>query len=156
MNRRRFLTKSVVVLAAASVPCGALAQPFPVTWTEAEWRALLPPAAFAVLREGATEPAFSHPNHERMDPGIYHCAGCDSAVYESAHKFLSDSGWPAFDRAIPAQVLVGADRFLGLFSVEVRCATCGGHLGHVFNDGPDETTGKRHCVNGVAMTFRAS
>ena len=156
MHRRQFLRVSAAALLAASAPRTAAAQAFPVMRTEAEWREILSPEAFAVLRENATEPAFSHPFHELTAPGTYHCAGCERPVYEAAHKFHSDSGWPAFDRAMPGQVQEGPDRFFGLVSVEVRCATCGGHLGHVFADGPEATTGRRHCINGVALTFRKS
>ena len=151
MYRRRFLLTSA---AAVTTPWTVQAKTFPVTRTEAEWRAVLSPAAYAVLRGNATEVAFSHPYHDKTATGLYHCVGCGTPVYASADKFPSDSGWPAFDRAIPGQVGEGPDPVYGAMLLEVHCATCGGHLGHVFNDGPESTTGRRHCINGVALTFR--
>lgn len=151
MRRRDFLSVSAAALVA---PWSARAEPFAVTMTDEEWRARLAPDAYAVLRENATEPAFSHPHHDEMAAGTYHCVGCDSPVYASANKFRSDSGWPAFDRAIPGQVLEGPDPVYGALLVEVHCATCGGHLGHIFNDGPKQTTGQRHCINGTALRLQ--
>jgi peptide-methionine (R)-S-oxide reductase len=151
MHRRLFLAATAAALAA---PWRAAAETFPVTMTEAQWRARLSPEAYAILRENATEPAFSHPYHDETAPGTYHCAGCDSPVYAAAHKYPSGTGWPAFDRAIPGGVAEGPDPFLGLFATEVHCATCGGHLGHIFNDGPEDTTGRRHCINGGALKLR--
>jgi peptide-methionine (R)-S-oxide reductase len=151
MHRRLFLGLSAAALAA---PRRAGAAPFPVTMTDAEWRARLGPDAYAVLRENATEPAFSHPYHDEMAAGTYHCVGCDSPVFASADKYPSDTGWPAFDRAIPGQVLEGPDPVYGAILIEVHCATCGGHLGHVFNDGPRKTTGRRLCINGTALRLR--
>jgi peptide-methionine (R)-S-oxide reductase len=150
MHRRHFLGASAAALAA---PRAAAADPFPVAMTQAQWRARLSPEAYAVLREGATEAAFSHPYHDETAPGTYRCAGCDSPVYASADKFASGTGWPAFDRAIPGQVREGRDAFFGIVPIEVACATCGGHLGHVFNDGPEATTGRRHCINGAALVL---
>lgn len=135
---------------------GAASGRFPVEMTEAEWRARLSPAAFSVLREAATEAAFSHPYHDLQDAGTYHCAGCAAPVYRSADKFASGTGWPAFDRAIEGEVIEGPDPVYGAFLPEVHCATCGGHMGHVFGDGPKETTGRRHCINGAGLTFRAA
>ncbi|MGB3556778.1 MAG: peptide-methionine (R)-S-oxide reductase MsrB [Jannaschia sp.] len=153
MHRRKFLAVSTAMI---SMPWTARAQTFPVTRTEAEWRAVLSPDAFAILRENATEPAFSHPYHDETSTGTYHCVGCAAPVYASADKYASDTGWPAFDRAISGQVLEGPDRVYGALLIEVHCATCGGHLGHIFNDGPEETTGLRHCINGRALEFRAA
>lgn len=114
------------------------------------------PEAFAVLRKNATERAFSHPYHAPSPHGIHRCAGCGRPVCEATHKFHSDSGWLAFDRAIGGRVRKGPDPLPGILLTEVHCATCGGHLGHIFNDGPDEKTAKRQCIDGVAPSFRTA
>lgn len=126
---------------------------FEVTKTDAEWKAQLSPEAYQVLRHEATEPAFSSPLNDNHQKGTYVCAGCGTPLYESEHKFDSGTGWPSFDRVIEGNVAFSTDNKLGYTRTEEHCATCGGHLGHVFNDGPKETTGKRHCINGVALKF---
>jgi peptide-methionine (R)-S-oxide reductase len=126
---------------------------FEVTKTDAEWKAQLSPEAYQVLRHEATEPAFSSPLNDNHQKGTYVCAGCGTPLYESEHKFDSGTGWPSFDRVIEGNVAFSTDNKLGYTRTEEHCATCGGHLGHMFNDGPKETTGKRHCINGVALKF---
>ena len=127
---------------------------YPVTHTEAEWRRLLAPAAFSVLRQEDTEAPFTSPLNREHRSGIFHCAGCNWPVYSSRNKFESGTGWPSFDRPLNNRaVLYRRDSTLGMVRTEVHCAQCGGHLGHVFDDGPILTTGKRYCMNGVAMTF---
>lgn len=126
---------------------------FEVTKTDAEWKAQLSPEAYQVLRHEATEPAFSSPLNDTHQKGTYVCAGCGTPLYESEHKFDSGTGWPSFDRVIEGNVAFSTDNKLGYTRTEEHCATCGGHLGHMFNDGPKETTGKRHCINGVALKF---
>ncbi len=126
---------------------------FEVEKTEAEWRKELSSEEFYVLREEGTERAFTSPLNKEYGEGIYKCAGCGTPVFESEHKFDSGTGWPSFDRAIEGSVAYSTDSKLGYTRTEEHCATCGGHLGHVFNDGPQETTGKRHCINGVAVEF---
>ena len=126
---------------------------YEVSKTEAEWRQELTPEEFYVLREEGTERAFSSPLNKKYEPGTYVCAGCGTPVFESEHKFDSGTGWPSFDREIKGNVAFSTDNKLGYTRVEEHCATCGGHLGHVFDDGPRETTGKRHCINGVALDF---
>ncbi|MAB58772.1 MAG: peptide-methionine (R)-S-oxide reductase [Aequorivita sp.] len=126
---------------------------FEVTKTDAEWKAQLSPEAYQVLRHEATEPAFSSPLNDNDQKGTYVCAGCGTPLYESEHKFDSGTGWPSFDRVIEGNVAFSTDNKLGYTRTEEHCATCGGHLGHMFNDGPKETTGKRHCINGVALKF---
>jgi len=126
---------------------------FEVTKSDAEWKAQLSPEAYQVLRHEATEPAFSSPLNDNHEKGTYVCAGCGTPLYESEHKFDSGTGWPSFDRVIDGNVAFSTDNKLGYTRTEEHCATCGGHLGHVFNDGPKETTGKRHCINGVALKF---
>lgn len=126
---------------------------FEVTKTDAEWKAQLAPKAYQVMRRAATERAFSSPLNDNHEKGTYVCTGCGTPLFESQHKFDSGTGWPSFDRAIEGNVAYTTDRSLGYSRTEEHCAVCGGHLGHVFNDGPKETTGKRHCVNGVALKF---
>lgn len=126
---------------------------FEVTKTDAEWKAQLSPEVYQVLRHEATEPAFSSPLNDNHQKGTYVCAGCGTPLYESEHKFDSGTGWPSFDRVIEGNVAFSTDNKLGYTRTEEHCATCGGHLGHMFNDGPKETTGKRHCINGVALKF---
>jgi peptide-methionine (R)-S-oxide reductase len=126
---------------------------FDVVKTEAEWREALTEEEFAVLREHATERAWTSAlNHEKR-PGIYHCAGCDNALYDAATKFDSGTGWPSFYEPLPGAVGTRDDRTLWIVRTEVHCARCGGHLGHIFEDGPPPT-GMRHCINGVALDFQ--
>jgi len=126
---------------------------FEVTKSQEEWKAELTSQEYAVLREAATERPYSSDLLDIKKPGIFVCAACGNELYENEHKFESGTGWPSFDRAIDGGVAYGSDSKLGYQRDEVHCAKCGGHLGHVFNDGPKETTGKRHCINGVAMDF---
>jgi peptide-methionine (R)-S-oxide reductase len=126
---------------------------FKVTKTKAEWKKQLTEMQYYVLREAGTERAFSSALNKNKKKGVYHCAACDTPLFKSEHKYDSRSGWPSFDREIKGNVAFGTDNNLGYSRDEEHCATCGGHLGHVFNDGPRETTGKRHCINGVALKF---
>ncbi len=151
MNRRHVL----LMTAAAMFGRAAQAKTFQVTLTDAEWRARLTPAAYDVLRNEGTERAFTSPLNDEKRPGMFHCAGCDTAVYPSAAKFDSGTGWPSFWQAVPGAVGTKPDPGLFGTRTEVHCARCGGHLGHVFDDGP-APTGKRHCINGVALVFRAA
>ncbi|WP_236687796.1 peptide-methionine (R)-S-oxide reductase MsrB [Jannaschia aquimarina] len=132
------------------------ADAFPVTRTKEEWRAQLTPDEFAVLREAATEPAFSSPLNDLEDPGTYSCVGCGNPVYSSEDKFDSETGWPSFTRPIKTEAITTRPdpRLLGL-ATEVRCSRCGSHLGHVFDDGPPPT-GMRHCINGIALRFETA
>lgn len=127
---------------------------YPVSKTEAEWKAELSPAAYKVLRQKGTERAFSSKLNSVKQPGTFVCAACGNELYETKNKFNSGTGWPSFDRPVNEDnVDYRPDRTGGFSALEVICAQCGGHLGHVFNDGPRKTTGKRHCINGVAMEF---
>ena len=126
---------------------------YEVTKSQEEWKAELTSQEYAVLREAATERPYSSDLLDIKKPGIFLCAACGNELYENEHKFESGTGWPSFDRAIDGGVAYGSDSKLGYQRDEVHCAKCGGHLGHIFNDGPKETTGKRHCINGVAMDF---
>ena len=124
-----------------------------VEMTEAEWRARLSPAQYEVLRRSATEPAWSG-EHLHVDSyGVFHCAGCGASLFRTDDKFDSGSGWPSFDRALgEGTVEEHEDRSFGMVRTEITCATCGGHLGHLFPDGPTET-GMRYCINSLALTF---
>lgn len=126
---------------------------YKVSKTDAEWKAELSQMEYYVLRKAGTEPAFSSPLNKNYKKGTYVCAACNTPLFKSEHKFDSGSGWPSFDREIKGNVAFGTDNNLGYTRDEEHCATCGGHLGHVFNDGPRNTTGKRHCINGVALKF---
>jgi peptide-methionine (R)-S-oxide reductase len=124
-----------------------------VEMSEHEWRDRLEPAQFEVLRHGATEPAWSGEYLHVDADGVFHCAGCGAELFSTDHKFDSGSGWPSFDRAIGAGTIhEHTDRSFGMARTEIVCAKCGGHLGHVFSDGPTET-GQRYCVNSLALSF---
>jgi peptide-methionine (R)-S-oxide reductase len=124
-----------------------------VDLSEEEWRERLSPAQFQVLRRSATEPAWSgHLLHVDAN-GVFHCAGCGAELFSTDNKFESGSGWPSFDRAMTAgTVEEHRDRTFGMVRTEIVCARCGGHLGHVFPDGPTET-GQRYCVNSLSLDF---
>ena len=148
MHRRSFLT-SVALLALA----GPLrAETFEITLSEAEWRAKLSDAAYRVLRQADTERAGSSPLNDEHRKGTFLCAGCDLPLFASETKFDSGTGWPSFYQ--PLAGAIGTKDDSGLFSTrtEVHCRRCGGHLGHVFEDGP-KPTGLRYCMNGIALKF---
>jgi len=126
---------------------------FPVHHSDAQWRAMLSPASYRVLRQGATERPFSSALLSEHRQGVFACAGCDRALFRSQTKFDSHTGWPSFWEALPGAVTRRDDASLAMSRTEILCADCGGHLGHVFNDGP-KPTGLRYCMNGVAMAFR--
>jgi peptide-methionine (R)-S-oxide reductase len=127
---------------------------FAVEKPETEWRNLLSAEQFRVLREHGTEPAGTSPLNFEKRTGQYGCAACGHALFESSTKYESGSGWPSFFRPLPGAVSTTTDRTHGMTRVEVHCANCGGHLGHVFNDGP-APTGQRYCMNGVSLKFEA-
>lgn len=126
----------------------------PVEKTDEEWRSILPPDAYTVLRQDGTEPPYTSLLNSVTDAGTFTCAGCDSPLFRTSSKFDSKTGWPSFYQPLDSDaVALSSDFKLILPRTEVRCANCGGHLGHVFEDGPDPT-GLRYCMNGVAMKFR--
>jgi len=120
--------------------------------TEAEWQARLSPEQFRVLRQHGTERPGSSPLDKNYAPGHYYCAGCGTLLFTSDTKFNSGTGWPSFYAPVPGAVGTRDDFSYGMHRVEVHCNTCGGHLGHVFPDGPPPT-GQRYCINGVALVF---
>lgn len=126
---------------------------YTVVKTEAEWKETLSPLSFRVLRQAATERAFSGPLNNNKAKGNYVCAGCKSPLYKSEHKYDSGSGWPSFDRGNAKNIEYDVDYKIGYARTELKCAVCGGHLGHMFEDGPRNTTGKRHCINSAALAF---
>jgi len=126
---------------------------FSVSKTDSQWKAELTDMEYYVLREAGTERAFSSPLNNEYKSGTFHCAACNTPLFKSENKFDSGTGWPSFDQEIIGNVAFSTDYDLGYARTEEHCATCGGHLGHVFNDGPKDTTGKRHCINGVALDF---
>ncbi len=162
MHRRSFLAASIGVLPAVLAACradagglsaaGAPTDRFEVTKTDAEWRKILTPDQYEVLRRQATERPGTSPLNAEHRAGTFHCAGCALALYASSAKFESGTGWPSFTAPLPDAVRTSVDRSLFGERTEVHCRRCGGHLGHVFDDGP-APTGKRYCMNGAAMTF---
>lgn len=128
---------------------------YEVSLTPEEWRVLLTDNQFAVLREEATERKFSSPLNDEKRAGLYHCAGCDLPVYSSETKYDSKTGWPSFYDVLEDAVRTKEDNTLFATRTEVHCRRCKGHLGHIFEDGP-EPTGLRHCLNGLSLTFRAA
>lgn len=163
MQRRHFLSlgaasglASMSVLGAFGARASSAASgSFEVMRSKAEWKAMLSNAQYKVMREEGTERAGSSPLDKNYSAGIYHCRGCDLALYPSKTKFDSGTGWPSFYQSLPNAVGTKEDRKLFSVRTEVHCRRCGSHLGHVFDDGP-APTGKRHCLNGVSLVFKAA
>lgn len=126
---------------------------FKIQKTDAEWQQQLTPEQYEVLRNKGTERAHTGEYVNTFDKGVYVCAACGNVLFNSDAKFRSDCGWPSFDKAIKGSVIYETDNSFGMKRVEVMCANCGGHLGHVFDDGPKETTGERFCTNSVSVKF---
>jgi peptide-methionine (R)-S-oxide reductase len=150
MQRRRFIGN---LLTGGALLTAGQAFGYEVTRSDAEWKKLLSPAAYDVLRHEGTEAPFTSPLNNEHRKGIFACAGCALDLFSSDTKFDSGTGWPSFFRPLPNAVQTGQDNSLGMSRTEVKCRRCGGHLGHVFDDGP-KPTGLRYCMNGVAMTFK--
>ena len=150
IDRRRFLGFAPALL---TLSVAARADEGAVTHTEAEWRKLLTPAQFNVLREEGTERPFTSKLLDEHRKGVFACAGCALDAFDSQTKFESGTGWPSFWKPRDKAVRETTDRSYGTTRTAVSCSRCGGHLGHVFDDGP-KPTGLRYCMNGVALTFR--
>jgi len=121
--------------------------------SEEAWREELTPEQFRILRQAGTEMPGTSSFNDFDEVGTYVCAGCETALYTSERKFNAHCGWPSFDQAIDENIELDVDYKVGYARTELKCNNCGGHLGHVFEDGPKETTGQRHCLNGVALKF---
>jgi peptide-methionine (R)-S-oxide reductase len=126
---------------------------YPVARSDAEWREALSPEAYKVLRHHGTERAGTSPLNAEKRDGVFHCAGCGTPLFTSDTKYESGSGWPSFWKPIEGAVATTTDRSFLMTRTEVHCATCGGHLGHVFPDGP-RPTGERYCMNGASLSFQ--
>jgi peptide-methionine (R)-S-oxide reductase len=162
MDRRVFLSTTMAAFGAAVMARTARAgqaagkgsaETFEVTKTEAEWRKILTPTQFQILRKHETETPGTSPLNSEHRKGTFFCAGCDLPLYSSATKFDSGTGWPSFWDPLPNAIRTSEDRSYFTVRTEVHCRRCGGHLGHVFDDGPKPTY-KRYCMNGGAMVFR--
>ena len=157
-NRRSIVSLFVATLATllsgrwSGDAQAAKDESFEITRTPAEWKKLLTPAQYYVLREHGTERPGTSPLNAEKRKGIYSCAGCDLPLFSSETKYESGTGWPSFYDVLPHAVGTQTDRSLFMTRTEVHCRRCGGHLGHVFSDGP-KPTGLRYCMNGVALTF---
>ena len=153
LSRRACLRFGLASAAAGLLGSPAFAQRDRVRMTEAQWKAKLGPDRFHILRQAGTERAFSSPLNKEKRKGIFACAGCGLPLFSSAAKFDSGTGWPSFWKAFPNAIATRRDTAFGMVRVEEHCRRCGGHLGHIFDDGPPPT-GKRHCVNGLSLMFR--
>ena len=156
-SRRLFLgllgTSAIVAISALA--SGGQAATFEIQHTPADWLRRLGTARFRILREEGTEIPFTSPLLKEHRRGIYACAGCDLPLFSSAAKYLSGTGWPSFKKTLANAVAYRRDLTLGISRTEEHCRRCGGHLGHVFDDGPPPL-GKRHCINGLSLTFRTA
>ncbi|QKJ86079.1 peptide-methionine (R)-S-oxide reductase MsrB [Paramixta manurensis] len=161
ITRRRFILSSGAVTAAVaagvlpgmfSARTAVAAEQFAVQYSDAQWRKKLTSAQYRILRDAGTEPPFTSPLNDEHRNGVFACAGCQLSLFDSHTKFDSHTGWPSFWQPLENAVETQRDTSFGMVRDEVHCHRCGGHLGHVFNDGP-RPTGLRYCMNGLAMTF---
>jgi peptide-methionine (R)-S-oxide reductase len=155
LNKRKFISLASAGAALIVFGCGKSATAktrYAVTYSDAEWKKRLSPAAYLVLRREDTERPYTSPLNNEKRKGTFVCAACNQRLFASATKFESGTGWPSFYAPLVGGIGTNTDYKIGVPRTEVHCARCGGHLGHVFNDGP-KPTGKRYCMNGVAMKF---
>lgn len=122
--------------------------------TEEEWKEILTPQQYYILRQKGTDRPGDYGYTNHFEKGTYHCTACDAQLFESNSKYQSHCGWPSFDDALKGAVNYKKDTSHGMIRTEILCSSCGGHLGHIFNDGPKETTGQRYCVNSTSITFK--
>jgi len=157
MNRRYFLMSGAAlgVLGGASQLVAKSEDIFEITRTDDEWQAMLSPLEYKVMRQEGTERAFTSPLDKFYEAGMYHCRGCDLALYSSEDKYDSGTGWPSFWQGQEGAIGTSVDRKFFMVRTECHCARCGSHLGHIFEDGP-QPTGLRHCINGVSLVFKAA
>ena len=160
LDRRLFLSLSsaaaiagTLALATGGTSSSASAASFEVRRSDADWRRRLGPQRYNILRRHGTERPYSSPLLKEKRRGIFACAGCGLPLFSSATKYDSHTGWPSFWKALPNAIRTSRDTTFGMIRVEEHCRRCGGHLGHIFDDGP-RPTGKRHCINGLSLTFR--
>ena len=159
-DRRFFLGLSgtaaiggIIALATGGASSSASAAGFEIRRSDAEWRKRLGAQRYAILRQQGTERAFTSPLLKEHRKGVFACAGCGLSLFSSKTKFESGTGWPSFYAALPNAIGTSRDTTFGMVRVEEHCRRCGGHLGHIFDDGP-KPTGKRHCINGLSLTFK--
>lgn len=158
MDRRTMMRGGAMGVAALAMGrwtlVGTAQAAYPVTMTDAQWRKKLTEGQYKVLRQAATEAPGTSPLLKEHRKGVFACAGCAQKLFSSTTKYDSGTGWPSFWQPLPRAVATSTDNELGFARTEVHCTRCGGHLGHVFDDGP-RPTGKRYCMNGVALKFLA-
>jgi peptide-methionine (R)-S-oxide reductase len=150
---RSLLATCTALSVAPAAHASQTGKTFEITKSDAEWRRILTPQQYYVLRQHGTEYAGSSPLDREKRAGVFHCAGCDLPLFSSDTKYDSGTGWPSFWQPLPNAIGTSIDRSFFSVRTEVHCRRCGGHLGHVFNDGP-APTGLRYCMNGVAMKFK--
>jgi len=152
MRRGAFIGSMGVALAGMAVSRALAAEQYAVTHSDADWMRILGPERYPILRQEGTEPAFSSPLIGEKRAGAYNCAGCSLALFSSKTKYDSGDGWPSFWDVLPNAVLKKSDASFGMDRTEVHCRQCGGHLGHIFDDGPKPTY-LRYCIDGLALRF---
>ena len=160
LDRRLFLGLSgtaviagTLALATGGTSSSASAASFEVRRSDADWKRRLGPQRYKILRQQGTERPYSSPLLKEHRKGIFACAGCGLPLFSSRTKYDSGTGWPSFYATLPNAIGISRDTTFGMVRVEEHCRRCGGHLGHIFDDGP-KPTGKRHCINGLSLTFR--